>query len=571
MALTQVQQEAISHEGDLLITGGPGSGKTTVGLLKAQAAIRKGLLPSQEILFLSFSNSAVYQITQAASIRLTTEERKKLAIHTFHSFFWEVLQSYGYLLGLPVRLEILAPELAIVARAGLNKTAWEEKQRLLAFDDGLVSFDLFAPLLRELLTGSTFLRRLLANCFPFVIVDEFQDTDEDQWQVLALMSVGATILALGDRDQRIHDYRPGMSVRRLDEFVEARSARCIEFSENHRSPGAEHIVYAKHVMDPSLGVFTCSSVQVSTYRFQTAVGPQLKRIIQRAENAVRTIKGGTEPISVLVVAATHQAVQDLSVRLTKRTEKANYSMRHELFSHTQIAVCGWHFIVALLNASGASPKTQLPIILRRLSDFHRCHEGSAAAQKRAHQLSEWAVIVEGGGTPPRASLVTQLNETLVSAGAVIWTGDIITDLHTLQTCLSHIQLKYARDAIEACNLWSPFKRGSAPRDAIEAFFQSTGTYRGSAEIFRRSLAQEQMADRYRPPQGRHLMTLHRCKGKEYDAVVIFDGQHGNGLVLRNDNEPYDRSRRLLRVAITRARHLVYILTPADSPCPLLPV
>ena len=67
------------------------------------------------------------------------------------------------------------------------------------------------------------------------------------------------------------------------------------------------------------------------------------------------------------------------------------------------------------------------------------------------------------------------------------------------------------------------------------------------------------------------MTLHKCKGKEFDAVVIYDGMGPpDQLILRGDSEPYDRSRRLLRVALTRARYHVTIVTPAGTPCSLLP-
>ena len=67
------------------------------------------------------------------------------------------------------------------------------------------------------------------------------------------------------------------------------------------------------------------------------------------------------------------------------------------------------------------------------------------------------------------------------------------------------------------------------------------------------------------------MTMHRCKGREYDAVVIVDGNRDpDRLIQRDDREPFEYSRRLLRVALTRARFHVHIIMPLQSPCPLIP-
>jgi len=69
--LSERQLQAVAAEGDVLVLGGPGSGKTTVGLAAARARICAGLDSHQHVLFVSFSNSAVYQISNAAQFRLT--------------------------------------------------------------------------------------------------------------------------------------------------------------------------------------------------------------------------------------------------------------------------------------------------------------------------------------------------------------------------------------------------------------------------------------------------------------------------------------------------------------------
>ena len=111
------QGQALAHVGDLLIVGGPGCGKTTIGLLKARDRICRGLEPGQAILFLSFSRSAITQIQGAARVTLPAAERGCLCIHTFHSFCWDILRSHGHLLGLPPRIDVLLPENALPLKA----------------------------------------------------------------------------------------------------------------------------------------------------------------------------------------------------------------------------------------------------------------------------------------------------------------------------------------------------------------------------------------------------------------------------------------------------------------------
>src|ERR1051326_4550256 len=95
------RRRILDEQGALLITGGPGAGKTTIALLKARKKIEEGLLPGQCVLFLSFSRSAVGRILEARLREIPKAIRPQLIIQTFHSFFWEILRGHGYLLGTP--------------------------------------------------------------------------------------------------------------------------------------------------------------------------------------------------------------------------------------------------------------------------------------------------------------------------------------------------------------------------------------------------------------------------------------------------------------------------------------
>ena len=66
------------------------------------------------------------------------------------------------------------------------------------------------------------------------------------------------------------------------------------------------------------------------------------------------------------------------------------------------------------------------------------------------------------------------------------------------------------------------------------------------------------------------MNMHKSKGKEFDAVIIPEGLHHGRLLDRTwDAGRITQQRRLLRVAITRARHTVIFVRPPDA-VPLTP-
>ena len=69
----------------------------------------------------------------------------------------------------------------------------------------------------------------------------------------------------------------------------------------------------------------------------------------------------------------------------------------------------------------------------------------------------------------------------------------------------------------------------------------------------------------RDPRGCVLMTIHKAKGKEFDGVLLVEGQY-RGSFFRDQETEAQRAaaRRLLFVGITRARHQVVIVRPLGA-------
>lgn len=65
MELTEKQRTVMKATGPLLVMGGPGSGKTTISILKAAQVAEHDLRPGQKILFLSFARATVSRVLEA--------------------------------------------------------------------------------------------------------------------------------------------------------------------------------------------------------------------------------------------------------------------------------------------------------------------------------------------------------------------------------------------------------------------------------------------------------------------------------------------------------------------------
>ena len=122
MELTEKQREILAADGHLLVTGGPGSGKTTISILKAAQAVDEALGPGQRVLFLSFARATVSRVAEAIQYehQLPSEQRKRIEVETYHSFFWRIIKAHGYLLGLPRRLSLLPPPAEAIALSAIR-------------------------------------------------------------------------------------------------------------------------------------------------------------------------------------------------------------------------------------------------------------------------------------------------------------------------------------------------------------------------------------------------------------------------------------------------------------------
>lgn len=189
-------------------------------------------------------------------------------MRTFHSFFLDLVRSHGRLFtGAQARFITLEREAQLRADSGGHSDEWSAEKRRVAAEESLYVFDTLAPTVAELLERSADPRELYSTRYPVVVVDEFRDTNIDQWRVVRSLSQRSTIICLADPDQRIFDHIEGVDEHRLEEAKKALEPETFDLSsDNHRSPASGILEYANAVLRNSPTV-TPANVHVSWYHY----------------------------------------------------------------------------------------------------------------------------------------------------------------------------------------------------------------------------------------------------------------------------------------------------------------
>jgi len=193
------QQELIDCNQNALVLGGPGSGKTSTALYKAKYEI-ENLQDHQKILFLSFSNSAIHRIRETLKsndLDFTRDEIKRLNIQTYHSFTMGIVRQFRAVVGIPGQTELYAPEQlqSDKTRFSINTNYGELRhcyRKLL--QEGIMAFDLFAPVANKILKESQQICRMYQSLYPIIILDEFQDTDLSESRLIYKLAEGSRII-----------------------------------------------------------------------------------------------------------------------------------------------------------------------------------------------------------------------------------------------------------------------------------------------------------------------------------------------------------------------------------------
>jgi superfamily I DNA/RNA helicase len=251
---TLEQQALLDEAGSVLVIAGPGTGKTRTAIEKARLFLAQPNCDARtEALFLSFSNAAIDRLAREADVRFSRGERQRLRFVTYHSCAAELLRLYGRFAGLPVALRVMdqLEERLVLLEHGWSPDDEDHDARLVEFArrQGLLSFDVLIPIVTALLRSCPRLRSVLARQYPLIVVDEFQDTNGEQWDFLRALGGESQVVAFGDPNQIIYASLWAATARRMDEFQEWKGVKPIRFSaRNFRTNSGRILEFAESLL-----------------------------------------------------------------------------------------------------------------------------------------------------------------------------------------------------------------------------------------------------------------------------------------------------------------------------------
>ena len=601
MQLTEKQCEVIEAAGHLLVTGGPGSGKTTVSILKAAQITENHLRPSRKVLFLSFARATISRVVEAIEyeLKIPLAQKRLIDVETYHSFFWRILRAHGYLLGLPRRLSILTPASEAIALSEVRsvfparnltdeqkvaKKAGEEAERIrLATTEGRVCFDLFAPYVADILHGSERICRLLSAMYPVIILDEFQDTNAPQWRVVQALGKFCRLISIADPEQRIYDWI-GADPERLNNFRDAFTPREINLgTDNHRSSNTEITTFGNDLL---IGTFRQKKYKgVTLISFDPYPGPAMSTLVTTTYAArQRLIKQGIKNWSLAILVPTKRMTHQVSEAL-RRPLAGMSAVFHSAVIEMEAAILGTEIMALLLQPAASSRHfEQLVELMCNYFQGKGGAEPTQAALKESLGIrkayEEYQSCRAEGKAIRKSNILVKVIAVYEQTRALVLTGAPDKDWQAMWQILENgacNRLKEVADEIRNIHI---LDRGTKLRQALSQDWRDNGGYHNALFITRQAFIQEHLSTNARPETGVVVMNMHKAKGKQFDEVIIFEGwpirrkniilYNPDRIVRFNSREMIDdQARQNFRVSVTRGKRQTIILTPKGDPCVLL--
>lgn len=277
--LNERQREAVLHkDGPLLVLAGAGSGKTSVLTTSIAYKIKEESVDPRNILAITFTNKAANEMKDRVGVLLDMDI-SYLWIGTFHSICARILRMNIDKIGYSKNFTIydsqdqrtlirdiikdlgykdeINPRLAqsIISNAKNKSIDPEEFLKLnfymqnadeiaeiykryekKKFEYNALDFDDLIEKVLELFAKDKETLRYYQDKFDYVFVDEFQDTNNSQYELIRFIAGdNSNIIAVGDADQSIYSFR-GADIRNILNFEKDFSnTKIIKLEQNYRS------------------------------------------------------------------------------------------------------------------------------------------------------------------------------------------------------------------------------------------------------------------------------------------------------------------------------------------------
>jgi DNA helicase-2/ATP-dependent DNA helicase PcrA len=614
-----------------LILAGAGSGKTRVLTTRIAWLIQTGQVAPNGILAVTFTNKAAKEMTLRLSAMMPISTRG-MWIGTFHGLCNRLLRAHHRDAGLPQTFQILdsSDQLSMIKRMLKALNIDDEKyppRNLMYFingakDQGLRAKDVIADddynrkmvelydyydnqcqregvvdfaelLLRtyELMQRNQPLREHYQARFKHILVDEFQDTNNLQYNWLKLMAgQNGVVFAVGDDDQSIYAFR-GANVGNMASFEhEFNVQNLIKLEQNYRSHG--HILDAANTLianntkrlGKNLRTDAGHGEPVRIYESSTDL-LEAQWIIEEAKSLIAEGALRSE-IAVLYRSNAQSRVIEHALFSAGIPYKVYGGQRYFERAEVKSAIAYLQLMDNLHNDSAFLRVVNFPTrgigarALEQLQDAARARNLSLYAAvphvtgKAGTSLTAFIQLIEGTRFEAAQLPLPELVDVVIKASGLIAHyrnekegADRVENLEQLVSAATQFVAEegFGHDApaflgpnAEAMAVPAiPIDGGmelidaDAPLPAVmsplSAFLSHASLEAGDNQA---SAGQDAM----------QLMTVHSSKGLEFDAVFITGLEEG---LFPHENSQQEEGgveeeRRLMYVAITRARRRLYM-------------
>ena len=610
--LNQQQKEAVqSTKGPVLLLAVPGSGKTTLLVTRLGYMIYCKNIPPESILTVTYTVAATKDMSERFAVRFGEDMAKRLEFRTINGICARIIQYYGRRIG-KTPFELVKDEKAttgmlirICQDHGMgyptesdlknvrtlityikNMMLNEEELQKLEEESDIRIAGIYREYCRQMreqklmdyddqmLYAYNMLRKdpgVLAyfqNRYPYICVDEAQDTSKIQHAIIALLAAGTgNLFMVGDEDQSIYGFRAAYPEALLSFEKKHPGAKVLLMEENFRSnakivEAADKFIQKntlRHEKHMRAAREAGADIREISLKSRKAQYVYLMKAAQECTTGMAGMSGSEEHRGRADASVTETAVlyrdNECAIPLIDLLERKNipYRMRNadlSFFTHRTV------LDVQNIIRFAMDPKdTELFMqIYYRLKLFFNKKDALRYAQISQEKDMEVldAALKYGNLEKYQEDNIRNLKRQMVRI--LNMPGDeVVNQILTYMGYQDYLK-KMGMNANKLETVKLIGSRVESPEKLLERLEEL------------RTIIQEKVSDKDCPFI---LSTMHASKGLEYDTVYLLDVMDGilPEKVLANPRtaskeelETYEEERRLFYVGVTRAKNQLNVFT-----------
>jgi DNA helicase-2/ATP-dependent DNA helicase PcrA len=567
----------------ILVTAGPGTGKTYTLTLRAAALLAAGHDPGR-MAAITFTVKAADEVRERLLIA-AGPAGERVFVGTFHQFCLDWLRRAApdlAVVGPDSRERLLkrlfprlsgaernrlAPEIAMDLADHLRRPAQEAAGNIQPYLDELrrleaIDLDAVIPEFVRRLEVDAALRRQVLGSLEHLFVDEFQDLNESQFELVRILAETGGVFAIGDPDQAIYGFR-GSDPEFFFRFAEMPGVERVFLTRNYRCPTAVIAAAAalinhntRHNSRPSGLPLVAESGRQGAIELYSAPSPaaEAEFIVRRIEE----LMGGIEHFSLASGRGGDGGVGrglsfgDMAVlfRLGRQAEEIAAALERRGIPCQQVGTVPFYL----------APE------LRPAYYFVQAAAGSEV-------IADWLQLA--GGLPGIGNASIERMEAALPLTGDFWACRALAELpQAAERALTELRqtLEPFREAVARSGLATALSAmlpylGVGPELAgAKRFLDLAGSFGGDLAAFGSHLRRYADASVYdKRAEAVALMTLHSAKGLEFPVVFLAGAEEGLLPCSLWNDVNLEEERRLFYVGLTRAKERVLLTASGNRP------